>query len=43
MLRVVVESACDIPKKKLGTPDPIASVVFKGEELMTITLTILAG
>ncbi|KAJ8365691.1 hypothetical protein SKAU_G00145220 [Synaphobranchus kaupii] len=35
MLRVVVESAKDIPKKKLGNPDPIASVVFKGEKQKT--------
>lgn len=31
MLRVIVESACGIPKKKLGNPDPIAAVVFRGE------------
>ncbi|CAF98670.1 unnamed protein product [Tetraodon nigroviridis] len=30
MLRVVVESASGIPKKKLGNPDPIAAVVFRG-------------
>lgn len=30
MLRVVVESASGLPKKKLGSPDPITSVVFKG-------------
>ncbi|KAM9474574.1 myoferlin-like [Salvelinus alpinus] len=35
MLRVVVESAKGIPKKKLGNPDPIAGVVFKGEKKKT--------
>uniref|UniRef100_A0A8C7HE97 Myoferlin n=1 Tax=Oncorhynchus kisutch TaxID=8019 RepID=A0A8C7HE97_ONCKI len=35
MLRVVVESAKGIPKKKLGHPDPIAAVVFKGEKKKT--------
>ncbi|TSK14575.1 Myoferlin [Bagarius yarrelli] len=35
MLRVVVESASGLPKKKLGSPDPIASVVFKGETKKT--------
>ncbi|KAI5627367.1 myoferlin, partial [Silurus asotus] len=29
MLRVLVESASGLPKKKLGSPDPITSVVFK--------------
>lgn len=33
MLRVVVESASGLPKKKLGSPDPITSVVFKGKLL----------
>lgn len=32
MLRVVVESASGIPKKKLGNPDPFAALVFRGEE-----------
>uniref|UniRef100_A0AAQ5XG21 C2 domain-containing protein n=1 Tax=Amphiprion ocellaris TaxID=80972 RepID=A0AAQ5XG21_AMPOC len=31
MLRVVVESAKGLPKKKVGTPDPITSVIFKGK------------
>lgn len=31
MLRVVVESAKGLPKKKLGSPDPIATVIFKGK------------
>lgn len=31
MLRVVVESAKGLPKKKLGSPDPITSVIFKGK------------
>ncbi|KAI4889280.1 hypothetical protein NFI96_010829, partial [Prochilodus magdalenae] len=35
MLRVVVESASGLPKKKLGNPDPITSVVFKGETKKT--------
>ncbi|XP_070697288.1 myoferlin [Pempheris klunzingeri] len=35
MLRVIVESACGIPKKKLGNPDPIAAVVFRGEKKKT--------
>ncbi|XP_019715398.1 myoferlin isoform X2 [Hippocampus comes] len=35
MLRVIVESACGIPKKKLGNPDPIVSVVFRGEKKKT--------
>ncbi|XP_036404450.1 myoferlin-like isoform X2 [Megalops cyprinoides] len=35
MLRVVVESAKGLPKKKLGSPDPIASVVFKDEKKKT--------
>lgn len=32
MLRVIVESASGIPKKKLGNPDPIAAIVFRGEK-----------
>ncbi|KAI2658713.1 Myoferlin [Labeo rohita] len=35
MLRVAVESAAGLPKKKLGNPDPIASVVFKDEKKKT--------
>uniref|UniRef100_A0A3Q0SXZ4 Myoferlin n=1 Tax=Amphilophus citrinellus TaxID=61819 RepID=A0A3Q0SXZ4_AMPCI len=35
MLRVQVESASGIPKKKLGNPDPIASVIFRGEKKKT--------
>lgn len=35
MLRVVVESAKGLPKKKLGLPDPVASVIFKGESFTT--------
>lgn len=34
MLRVVVESAKSLPKKKVGTPDPIVSVFFKGMNLI---------
>lgn len=33
MLRVVVESAKGLPKKKVGSPDPVTSVKFKGESL----------
>ncbi|XP_037320523.2 myoferlin-like isoform X1 [Pungitius pungitius] len=35
MLRVVVESAKGLPKKKLGLPDPVASVIFKDEKKKT--------
>ncbi|KAM6997545.1 myoferlin [Tautogolabrus adspersus] len=35
MLRVIVETASGIPKKKLGNPDPIAAVVFRGEKKKT--------
>uniref|UniRef100_A0A672PYA6 Myoferlin-like n=1 Tax=Sinocyclocheilus grahami TaxID=75366 RepID=A0A672PYA6_SINGR len=35
MLRVAVESAAGLPKNKLGSPDPIASVVFKDEKKKT--------
>lgn len=35
MLRVAVESAADLPKKKLGSPDPIASLVFRDEKKKT--------
>uniref|UniRef100_UPI0037E7FE4C myoferlin isoform X2 n=1 Tax=Semicossyphus pulcher TaxID=241346 RepID=UPI0037E7FE4C len=38
MLRVIVESANGIPKKKLGNPDPIAGVVFRGEKKKTKTI-----
>lgn len=31
MLRVVVESAKSLPKKKVGSPDPVTSVIFKGK------------
>lgn len=31
MLRVIVESAINIPKTKFGKPDPIVSVIFKGK------------
>lgn len=31
MLRIIVESASGIPKKKIGNPDPIVAVVFRGE------------
>ncbi|XP_029311419.1 LOW QUALITY PROTEIN: myoferlin-like [Cottoperca gobio] len=35
MLRVVVESAKGLPKKKVGHPDPITSVIFKDEKKKT--------
>ncbi|XP_070708516.1 myoferlin-like [Pempheris klunzingeri] len=35
MLRVVVESAKGLPKKKVGTPDPIVSVLFRDEKKKT--------
>ncbi|XP_053721165.1 myoferlin-like isoform X2 [Synchiropus splendidus] len=35
MLRVVVESAKGLPKKKIGSPDPIVSVIFKEEKKKT--------
>ncbi|KAJ8264359.1 hypothetical protein GJAV_G00148240 [Gymnothorax javanicus] len=35
MLRIVVESAKDLPKKKIGNPDPITSILFKGEKQKT--------
>ncbi|XP_013884160.1 myoferlin [Austrofundulus limnaeus] len=35
MLRVIVESACGIPKKKIGNPDPIVTVIFRGEKKKT--------
>ncbi|XP_034538293.1 myoferlin [Notolabrus celidotus] len=38
MLRVIVESANGIPNKRLGNPDPIAGVVFRGEKKKTKTI-----
>ncbi|XP_024152438.1 myoferlin isoform X2 [Oryzias melastigma] len=38
MLQVVVQSANGIPKKKLGNPDPITTVVFRGEKKKTKTI-----
>ncbi|XP_029953808.1 myoferlin-like isoform X3 [Salarias fasciatus] len=35
MLRVVVESAKALPKKRVGSPDPIVSVIFKDEKKKT--------
>ncbi|KAM6898404.1 myoferlin-like [Lycodopsis pacificus] len=35
MLRVVVEAARGLPEKTVGTPDPITSVIFKGEKKKT--------
>lgn len=34
MLRILVESATGLPKKKVGSPDPIATVVFRGKSLI---------
>uniref|UniRef100_A0A8D0QWN8 Myoferlin n=1 Tax=Sus scrofa TaxID=9823 RepID=A0A8D0QWN8_PIG len=39
MLRVIVESASNIPKTKFGKPDPIVSVIFKA----TVALKDLVG
>lgn len=38
MLRVIVESASGIPKKKLGNPDPITTIVFRGEKYYWLLL-----
>lgn len=35
MLRVAIQSAKNLPKKKVGTPDPIVSVIFKDEKKKT--------
>ncbi|XP_031760541.1 myoferlin isoform X3 [Xenopus tropicalis] len=35
MLKVIVESAANIPKTKLGKPDPIVTIIFKGEKKKT--------
>lgn len=35
MLRVAVESAKGLPKKKVGTPDPIVYVIFREEQKKT--------
>lgn len=43
MLRVVVESAKNLPKKKVGSPDPITSVIFKGECRQISTCGTLFG
>ena len=40
MLRVVVESAKGLPKNKLGrTPDPVASIIFKGKEVLLLFMS----
>lgn len=36
MLRVIVESASGIPQKRLGNPDPIAAVIFRGERFVPL-------
>lgn len=33
MLRVVVESARGLPKKRVGSPDPITTIKFRGKSL----------
>lgn len=38
MLKVFVESAANIPKAKLGKPDPIVTVTFKDEKRKTRTI-----
>ncbi|XP_040293901.1 myoferlin isoform X8 [Bufo bufo] len=35
MLRVLVESASNVPKTKLGKPDPIVTITFRGEKKKT--------
>ncbi|XP_077482691.1 myoferlin-like isoform X3 [Stigmatopora argus] len=35
MLRILVESAAGLPKKTLGTPDPITTVLFRDEKKKT--------
>ncbi|XP_077406159.1 myoferlin-like isoform X3 [Vanacampus margaritifer] len=35
MLRILVESASGLPKKKVGSPDPITTVVFRDEKKKT--------
>ncbi|XP_067908724.1 myoferlin-like [Heterodontus francisci] len=35
MLRLLIESASNLPGSKFGTPDPIVSVTFKGEKKKT--------
>ncbi|XP_061765119.1 myoferlin isoform X3 [Nerophis ophidion] len=38
MLRVVVESATGLPKKKVGSPDPVTTVFFREEKQKTRTI-----
>lgn len=33
MLRVIVESAKGLPKKRIGSPDPITTIKFRGKSL----------
>lgn len=40
MLRVAVQSAKNLPEKKLGSPDPIVSVIFKGKSLFETFMEI---
>ncbi|XP_007894818.2 myoferlin isoform X2 [Callorhinchus milii] len=35
MLRIIVESASNLPDSTFGTPDPIATIIFKGEKKKT--------
>ncbi|XP_056626816.1 myoferlin isoform X1 [Triplophysa dalaica] len=39
MLRVALESAAGLPKKKLGSPDPVTSVVFKEQKKKTKSIS----
>ncbi|KAM4637060.1 myoferlin isoform 2-T2 [Discoglossus pictus] len=38
MLKVIVESAANIPKTKLGKPDPVATIIFKDQKKKTKTI-----
>lgn len=40
MLQVTVESASGIPKKKIGNPDPITTVLFRGEKSVSLIFII---
>ncbi|MFT7807213.1 myoferlin isoform X3 [Arapaima gigas] len=39
MLRVLVESAKGLPKKKIGSPDPITSIIFRDEKKKTKSIS----
>ncbi|KAG7256743.1 hypothetical protein CRUP_007370 [Coryphaenoides rupestris] len=40
MLRVVVESAKSLPKKTVGSPDPVVSVIFKAGLLKMLRVVV---